>query len=96
MMVATLQNGLWHAISCQTNSCMTSLVWKPWAPPKCKTFAWLIIQNRVWMGINYKGEDGQIAKLASFVTKYKNRHPTFSSSAASLFEYGQMQRIVML
>lgn len=29
-------------------SCMPSLVWKPWAPPKCKIFAWLIIQNRVW------------------------------------------------
>jgi hypothetical protein len=24
------------------------LIWKPWAPRKCKTFAWLIIQNRVW------------------------------------------------
>jgi hypothetical protein len=24
---------------------MPSLVWKPWAPPKCKTFAWLVIQN---------------------------------------------------
>jgi hypothetical protein len=31
-----------------TKSSMPSLVWKPWAPPKCKTFAWLIIQNRVW------------------------------------------------
>nr|BAD17239.1 cyst nematode resistance protein-like [Oryza sativa Japonica Group] len=24
------------------------LIWKAWAPHKCKTFAWLIIQNRVW------------------------------------------------
>jgi hypothetical protein len=31
-----------------TKSSMPSLVWKPWAPPKCKTFAWLIIENRVW------------------------------------------------
>jgi hypothetical protein len=31
-----------------TKSTMLALVWKPWAPPKCKTFAWLIIQNRVW------------------------------------------------
>ena len=24
------------------------LIWKPWAPQKCKFFAWLIIKNRVW------------------------------------------------
>lgn len=23
-------------------------IWKSWAPPKCKFFAWLILQNRVW------------------------------------------------
>ena len=27
---------------------MKRTVWKVWAPPKCKFFAWLIIQNRVW------------------------------------------------
>jgi hypothetical protein len=32
----------------QTFSCMKSLAWKPWAPPKYKTFALLIIQNRLW------------------------------------------------
>jgi hypothetical protein len=26
-----------------TKSLMTSLVWKSWAPPKCKTYSWLII-----------------------------------------------------
>lgn len=25
-----------------------SLIWKVWAPGKCKLHAWLIIQNRVW------------------------------------------------
>ena len=24
------------------------LIWKPWAPPKCKFFAWLVMRNRVW------------------------------------------------
>jgi hypothetical protein len=27
---------------------MLSMVWRPWAPPKCNTFAWLVIQNHVW------------------------------------------------
>jgi hypothetical protein len=31
-----------------TNSYMMKAVWKTWAPPKCKLFAWLILQNRVW------------------------------------------------
>jgi hypothetical protein len=29
-------------------SFMMPAVWDNWAPPKCKTFAWLILQNRVW------------------------------------------------
>lgn len=24
------------------------IIWELWAPPKCKFFAWLIMQNRVW------------------------------------------------
>jgi hypothetical protein len=31
------------------NSFMLEAVWKNWALPKCKLFAWLILQNRVWM-----------------------------------------------
>jgi hypothetical protein len=31
------------------NSFMLETVWKNWAPPKCKLFAWLILQNRASM-----------------------------------------------
>jgi hypothetical protein len=27
---------------------MTTVVWKNWAPPKCKFFAWLVIKDRIW------------------------------------------------
>uniref|UniRef100_A0A8R7VDU0 Reverse transcriptase zinc-binding domain-containing protein n=1 Tax=Triticum urartu TaxID=4572 RepID=A0A8R7VDU0_TRIUA len=27
---------------------MNQNVWKNWAPPKCKFFAWLVINNRIW------------------------------------------------
>ncbi len=30
------------------NTNFNSLIWKVWAPGKCKFHAWLIIQNRVW------------------------------------------------
>jgi hypothetical protein len=30
------------------SSNMNKLVWKAWAPPKIKFFAWLAIQNRLW------------------------------------------------
>jgi hypothetical protein len=29
-------------------SYMPEAVWKNWTPPKCKLFAWLILQNHVW------------------------------------------------
>jgi hypothetical protein len=32
-----------------TNSYLMDAVWKNWAPPKVKLFAWQILQNREWM-----------------------------------------------
>jgi hypothetical protein len=39
----------YHVQCCGTPSTnFNSLIWKAWAPGKCKFHAWLIIQNRVW------------------------------------------------
>ncbi|CAN6163562.1 unnamed protein product [Urochloa humidicola] len=31
-----------------TNTRLDNLIWKVWAPPKCKFFGWLAYQNRLW------------------------------------------------
>ena len=31
-----------------TSSDLVQSVWRVWAPPRCKFFAWLVLQNRVW------------------------------------------------
>jgi hypothetical protein len=40
------------AYKAQFNDCISTptiaIIWKTWAPPKCKFFAWLIVQDRVW------------------------------------------------
>ena len=48
-------NGIYSAASAylaqfepQPISIMKPAVWSNWAPPKCKFFAWLILQNKVW------------------------------------------------
>ena len=30
------------------SSAVAKLIWKHWAPSKCKHFAWLLLQNRIW------------------------------------------------
>ena len=32
----------------RTRSPIKTLVWKSWAPAKCKFFAWLLLQDRLW------------------------------------------------
>ncbi|KAK1698698.1 hypothetical protein QYE76_015395 [Lolium multiflorum] len=32
----------------QTRSIAPAMIWSPWAPPKCRVFAWLLLQNRLW------------------------------------------------
>jgi hypothetical protein len=71
----------------QTNSCISSIVWKPCPPPspKSKSFAYKIEFGRL---IRSKREGGQIVEDVIFVTKFKNQPPTFFSRVASLFVFG--------
>jgi hypothetical protein len=71
-----------------TTSPILSMVWRPWASPKCKTFAWLVIRNLVWTADNYINGDAQIAVFANFATKFKNRPCTSFFIVGSLEEFG--------
>lgn len=49
------QNGQYSAVSAYKAQFLGSArqpriaaLWNAWAPPKCKFFAWLILQNRIW------------------------------------------------
>jgi hypothetical protein len=61
---------------------------KPWAPPKCKTYAWLIIKTEFGRQIGLGVADGKITVDASFATKSKNQLLIFYSSVASQSEFG--------
>jgi hypothetical protein len=32
----------------QIRSIAPEMIWSTWAPPKCRVFAWLLLQNRLW------------------------------------------------
>jgi hypothetical protein len=32
----------------QVRSIAPAMIWSTWAPPKCRIFAWLLLQNRLW------------------------------------------------
>jgi hypothetical protein len=71
------------------HSCMDSIVWKAWAPPKCKLFAWLIIQNRVWTTdrlAKWGWPNGRVCPYADAMT---NPPTTSSSNVGSRFAFGR-------
>jgi hypothetical protein len=67
---------------------MPSLVWKPWAPLKCKPLLGCSFQIEFGRPIDLREEDDKIVEDASFVTKFKNPPPNFYSSAGSPFVCG--------
>jgi len=53
------------------------LIWKPWAPQKCKFFAWLIIKSRVWTSDRLAVRAGRGMMFAPYVGPSKNLRTTF-------------------
>ena len=63
---------------------MDQMVWKAWAPPKVKFFAWLALQDRIWTAADWRSEDGLTVALAPCADGCRNVALIFSSDAASL------------
>jgi hypothetical protein len=56
-----------------TLTCFNKLVWKNWAPPKVKFFAWLAIRNRLWTaGRLEKKRMGKLQPLSTLQANSKN------------------------
>jgi hypothetical protein len=56
-----------------TLTCFNKLVWKIWAPPKVKFFAWLAIRNRLWTaGRLEKKRMGKLQPLSTLQANSKN------------------------
>ena len=50
------------------------LIWKPWAPTKCKFFAWLIIRNRVGLRTGLLREICHEMRYALCAEADRNQH----------------------
>jgi hypothetical protein len=49
-----------------TFSPVPQLVWNNWAPPKCKLFAWLVLQDRVWTVIRLRRIDNFLCSMPHY------------------------------
>jgi hypothetical protein len=67
---------------------MYKSVWKAWAPPKYKSFAWTALQNRIWMAEHFKKRGGKIVGLAFYASNLLNRCTISSSIASTPYVFG--------
>lgn len=65
------------------------IIWKPWAPKKCKIFAWLVVQNRIGHLTDWQLTDGRTTPIACFVGIPQRRSSTFSWNEGTRREFGE-------
>ena len=66
-----------------TLSPMDHMVWKAWAPPKVKFFAWLALQDRIWTADRLEKRDWPNCGPCRFDKENKKRGYTSLSSVAT-------------
>ncbi|XP_040384518.1 uncharacterized protein LOC107305206 [Oryza brachyantha] len=59
-----------------TDSKLNSLIWKAWAPPKCKFYAWLVTQIECGPQIGLRLEVSQTTEYAPFVARRTSQQNT--------------------
>jgi hypothetical protein len=67
---------------------MDKVVWKIWAPPKCKIIAWLMIQNRVWTADQIERCRWQMVVCAPFAIAIMNLLAVSILNIATTFAFG--------
>ena len=70
------------------DSDLPQIVWATWAPPKCKFFAWLVINNRIWTADRLQKRGWPNCNMYPLCKQVQNRRLICFSNAATRLEYG--------
>jgi hypothetical protein len=80
------------AYKARFSSCVSNphiaIICKTWAPPKCKFFAWLIVQNKVWTSDLLDHREWTTTHLALCVGQLWRPHITCLHHAATRVGFG--------
>jgi hypothetical protein len=69
-------------------SSFPKIVWKVWAPSKCKFFMWLLLQNRVWTADRLLIRECQNPTFVSFAIETLKQPITYLWSARYHVQFG--------
>jgi hypothetical protein len=75
------------------NTDMKKMVWKVWAPPKVKLFAWLALQNMISTADRLQRRGWSNCSLFCFQKEPRNRFTTFLFIAITHKRFGASSRI---